>query len=51
VEANTIKSAEDFEIKISDFIKKHSIQVVSKSLDTSGKNYVCTLQYRLKNRE
>ncbi len=46
--ANSAGSVDGLDLKINEFIKKHSLQVVTKSIEASGKNIVCSVQYKLK---
>lgn len=48
VDINSAKSLEEINLRISEFIKKHSLQVVSKNIETAGKSVLCNIQYKLK---
>lgn len=42
------KSVEDFTIKIDGFVKNHSLLVLSKEIESSGRNIVCSIRYKIK---
>ena len=49
VDGDTVKTVEEFTSRIDEFIRKHSLKVVSKDIESTGKNITCSLQYKLGN--
>jgi hypothetical protein len=48
VDVNSVKTTEELNLKINEFIKKHSLQVISKNVEAAGKSFLCNIQYKLK---
>jgi len=49
VQANSAKSIEEMNERIEDFRKRNSLNIVEKDIQSTGKEVICKLVYKIKN--
>jgi hypothetical protein len=49
VNSSSAKTVEELNIRIEEFLTKHSLILVEKDIESKGNEVVCTLKYKMKN--